>query len=82
MAYTVEPIHTQNRPYPAEEGADYEDNSATPGILTFAPNETAKNITIDILGDEIDEQREQFRVTLVPPEVCWWRPQSGTVPSP
>ena len=68
VAYTVEPIHTQNRPYPAEEGADYEDNSATPGILTFAPNETEKNITIDILGDEIDEQREQFRVTLVPPE--------------
>ncbi len=68
VAYTVEPIHTQNRPYPAEEGADYVDNSATPGILTFAPNETEKNITIDILGDEIDEQREQFRVTLVPPE--------------
>ena len=68
VAYTVEPIRTQNRPYPAEEGADYVDNSATPGILTFAPNETEKNITIDILGDEIDEQREQFRVTLVPPE--------------
>ena len=68
VAYTVEPIHTQNRPYPAEEGADYLDNSATPGILTFAPNETEKNITIDILGDEIDEQREQFRVTLVPPK--------------
>ena len=68
VAYTVEPIHTQNRPYPAEEGADYVDNSATPGILTFAANETEKNITIDILGDEIDEQREQFRVTLVPPE--------------
>ena len=68
VAYTVEPIRTQNRPYPAEEGADYEDNSATPGILTFAANETEKNITIDILGDEIDEQREQFRVTLVPPE--------------
>ena len=67
VAYTVEPIHTQNRPSPAEEGADYEDNSATPGILTFAPNETEKNITIDILGDEIDEQREQFRVTLAPP---------------
>ena len=68
VAYTVEPIHTQNRPYPAEEGADYLDNSATPGILTFAANETEKNITIDILGDEIDEQREQFRVTLVPPD--------------
>ena len=68
VAYTVEPIHTQNRPYPAEEGADYVDNSATPGILTFAANVTEKNITIDILGDEIDEQREQFRVTLVPPK--------------
>ena len=68
VAYTIEPIHTQNRPYPAEEGADYVDNSATPGILTFAKEETEKNITIDILGDEIDEQREQFRVTLVPPE--------------
>ena len=68
VAYTVEPVHTQNRPYPAEEGADYVDNSATPGILTFAANEIEKNITIDILGDEIDEQREQFRVTLVPPE--------------
>ena len=68
VAYTVEPIHTQNRLYPAEEGADYEDNSATPGILTFAPNETEKNITIDILGDEIDEPTELLRVTLVPPE--------------
>ena len=68
VAYTVEPMRTQNRPYPAEEGADYEDNSTTPGILTFAVNETEKNITIDILGDEIEEKNELFRVTLVPPE--------------
>ena len=68
VAYTVEPIHTQNRPYPAEEGADYEDNSETPGTLTFEANETEKNIVIDILGDEIDEETERFRVNLVPPE--------------
>ena len=68
VAYTVEPIHTQNRPYPAEEGADYEDNSETPGTLTFKANETEKNIVIDILGDEIDEETERFRVNLVPPE--------------
>ena len=68
VAYTIEPIRTQNRPYPPVEGADYVDNSATPGVLTFAANQTAKNITIDILGDEIDENRERFRVTLVPPE--------------
>ena len=67
VAYTIEPIRTQNRPYPPVEGADYVDNSATPGVLTFAANQTAKNITIDILGDEIDENRELFRVTLVPP---------------
>ena len=68
VAYTVEPIRTRNRPYPAEEGVDYEDNSATPGTLTFAANQTNKNITIDILGDEIDEPKELLRVTLIPPE--------------
>ncbi len=68
VAYTVEPIRTPIRRYPPEAGADYADNSATPGILTFAANETVKNITIDILGDEIDEPTELLRVTLVPPE--------------
>ena len=67
VAYTVEPVQTRNRPYPAEAGADYMDNSTTPGVLTFAPNETQKEITIDILGDQIEEQREQFRVKLHPP---------------
>ena len=67
VAYTVEPMRTTLRPYPPEAGADYVDNSATPGILTFAANETKKNITIDILGDEIDEPTGLLRVTLVPP---------------
>ena len=68
VAYTIEPAHTRNRPYSPEEGADYADNSTTPGILTFEADETEKYITIDILGDQIDEQQELFRVTLVPPE--------------
>ena len=67
VAYTVEPIRTPSRPYPPEAAADYADNSATPGILTFEANQTKKNITIDILGDEIDEPTELLRVTLVPP---------------
>ena len=67
VAYTVEPIRAPLRPHPPEGGADYADNSATPGILTFAANETEKNIAIDILGDEIEEPTELLRVTLVPP---------------
>ena len=68
VAYTLEPWPNENRPYPPVEGVDYADNSATPGFITFAKNETEKTITIDILGDQIDEAREQFRVTLVAPE--------------
>ena len=68
VAYTLEPSASKNRPYPPVEGVDYADNSDSPGVITFAKNETEKTITIDILGDRIDEAREQFRVTLVPPE--------------
>ena len=68
VAYTLEPSASKNRPYPPVEGVDYADNSDSPGVITFAKNETEKTITIDILGDQIDEAREQFRVTLVPPE--------------
>ena len=68
VAYTLEPWPTKNRPYPPVEGLDYADNSATPGVLTFGVGELEKTITIDILGDQIHEQKEQFRVTLTPPE--------------
>ena len=68
VAYTLEPSASKNRPYPPVEGVDYADNSDSPGVITFAKNETEKTITIDIIGDQIDEEREQFRVTLVPPE--------------
>ena len=68
VAYTLEPWPTGGRPNPPVEGVDYADNSGTPGVITFEANETEKTITIDILGDQIDEPKEQFRVTLVPPE--------------
>ena len=68
VAYTLEPSASRNRPYPPVEGLDYADKSATPGVITFGMGETDQTITIDILGDQIDEAREQFRVTLVPPE--------------
>ena len=68
VAYTLEPSPSTNRPYPPVEGVDYADNSDTPGVITFGANETEQTITIDILGDQMDEPREQFRVTLVPPE--------------
>ena len=68
VAYTLEPWPSKNRPYPPVEGVDYADNSATPGVITFEEIETEKTITIDILGGQIDEARDQFRVTLVPPE--------------
>ena len=68
VAYTLEPWPTGFRSYSPVEGVDYADNSATPGVITFGQNETEKTITIDILGDQIDEAKEQFLVTLVPPE--------------
>ena len=68
VAYTLEPWPTGFRSYSPVEGVDYADNSATPGIITFGENETEKTITIDILGDQINEAKEQFLVTLVPPE--------------
>ena len=68
VAYTLEPWPTGFRSYSPVEGVDYADNSATPGVITFGENETEKTITIDILGDQIHEAKEQFLVTLVPPE--------------
>ena len=68
VAYTLEPSSNDNRRYTPVEGVDYADNSATPGVITFGNSETEQTITIDILGDQIDEAKERFRVTLVPPE--------------
>ncbi|NNE55042.1 MAG: family 16 glycosylhydrolase [Flavobacteriales bacterium] len=48
----------------AEEGADYE---AVSGTLTFAPGETSKTISVNIVIDEFLEADEQFKVVLSNP---------------
>ncbi|QEH35011.1 Calx-beta domain protein [Aquisphaera giovannonii] len=45
----------------ATAGSDY---NAASGTLTFAPGETSKAVSIDVLGDAIDEADETFTVTL------------------
>ena len=51
---------------PAALGEDFTDPSSTPGLLTFPANVTSANIVINITQDQIDEERERFRVGLVP----------------
>ena len=51
---------------PASLGEDFTDPSSTPGLLTFPANVTSANIVINITQDQIDEERERFRVDLVP----------------
>ena len=51
---------------PASLGEDFTDPSSTPGLLTFPANVTSANIVINITRDQIDEERERFRVDLVP----------------
>ena len=48
----------------AKGGEDY---TATSGTLTFAPGETSKTITIEILGDDIYEGLERFVIELSSP---------------
>ena len=51
---------------PATPGDDFTDPSSTPGLLTFPANVTSANIVINITQDQIDEERERFKVVLVP----------------
>ena len=51
---------------PATLGEDFTDPSSTPGLLTFPAKVTSANIVINITQDQIDEERERFRVDLVP----------------
>ena len=55
---------TRNLAGGAQEGEDY---TATSGTLTFAPGETSKTITIEILGDGRYEGIERFLVRISNP---------------
>ena len=48
----------------ASAGIDY---TAIAGTLTFAPGEISKTITVDILGDNLDEADEAFSIELANP---------------
>jgi len=41
-----------------------EDYQATSGTLTFEPGETSKTITVDVVGDTLDEPDEAFSIQL------------------
>jgi hypothetical protein len=45
----------------ALKGQDYLDTS---GTLVFEPGETAKTISVPVLGDDVDEFDEAFKVNL------------------
>ena len=62
VVYQLRPHGTR----PAALGEDFTDPSSTPGLLTFPANVTSANIVINITQDQIDEERERFRVVLVP----------------
>jgi beta-glucanase (GH16 family) len=61
----------------AKSGEDY--TSVTNQTLTFQPNETSKQITIDVLTDDIEESDEQFTVTLSNAKKASLGKKTGTV---
>jgi hypothetical protein len=48
----------------ATAGSDF---TGTTGTLTFAPGETSKNVNVPVLGDEMDEDSETFKLRLAAP---------------
>src|SRR4029077_13507830 len=48
----------------ATAGSDYQ---ATSGTLTFAPGETSKTVTVQVIGDRLAEANETFFVNLSSP---------------
>ncbi|MGI8426663.1 MAG: Calx-beta domain-containing protein [Actinomycetota bacterium] len=48
----------------AKAGSDYDSAS---GTLTFAPGEIHKTVTVQVIGDTIDEEQESFLVNLTNP---------------
>lgn len=51
------PYDYLNEPYPATSGSDF---IATNGIFMFAPGETNKSISVQVIGDTINEANERF----------------------
>ena len=66
VSYITRPFEGWN-PGTAIEGDDYADRSATPGIITFGPNQAEATISFDILQDGLFESRERFEVVLQAP---------------
>ena len=57
-------VDYRTSPGTATEGADY---TATSGIVTFAPGDTAKTISVPIVDDDVEDGGETFSVTLSNP---------------
>ncbi|HYY58361.1 MAG TPA: Calx-beta domain-containing protein [Pyrinomonadaceae bacterium] len=57
-------VDFQTQPGTAQPGADYQQTS---GTVEFTPGQTAKSITIPVVGDTEDEQNETFFVELSNP---------------
>lgn len=51
-----------------DTGVAGDDFTGASGTLTFAPGETAKEIVIEVLDDEVDEPAEYFTISLSAPE--------------
>ena len=62
----------------ATAGTDFTASSGTQ-TLTFNAGETSKTITVDVLGDSLDEWDEQFLVTLAAPQAPLGFIADGTV---
>ena len=63
---TVLPVRVQydTANHTAVAGSDYR---ATGGVLTFAPGNTSRSITVEVLEDTTNEYQESFRVVLSNP---------------
>lgn len=57
-------INFQTTPGSAHTGSDFQNRN---GTLSFAPGETVKYITVNIVGDTVEESLETFTVTLNTP---------------
>ena len=66
VTLTAPPTNTVTVDYQVTDGTAVagDDYASTSGTLTFAPGDTSEQITIDVIGDPIDEIDETFNVVL------------------